>query len=191
MLRTDLLHMTDAGATDAVWRALSTDLLAWLRRRVPDDAADDLLQDVFLRVHERRGDLRDEDRIAGWVFRVARNAVVDWHRKKRPTAALDAEQPSDDTPNDDSVRLRQTLARWTAATIEDLPEKYRDILKLTELEELPYKTVASRTGLSVSGVKTRVQRGRELLRAKLQRCCTITLDTRAGLLDVQPRRDCC
>jgi RNA polymerase sigma-70 factor (ECF subfamily) len=171
--------------TDALWHALSDDLRAFLGRRVPEQAVDDLLQDVFLRVHTGIADVRDDERVAGWVFRIARNAVTDFYRRPNRTVPLTIEPAS---PPEEPLPIAATaLARWTAGSIDTLPERYRDVLRLTELEQKPYREVARALGLSLSGVKTRVARGRELLRGPVHRCCEVALDARGGVVEVTPR----
>src|SRR5687767_4413498 len=73
--------MATQPTTDAIWSHLSSDLRRFIRRRVPDDhVADDLLQETFVRVHRNVGTLQDADRVAAWVYRIARNVVHDHHR---------------------------------------------------------------------------------------------------------------
>jgi RNA polymerase sigma-70 factor, ECF subfamily len=87
--------MATPPTTDAIWSHLSSDLRRFIRRRVPDDhVADDLLQEAFVRVHRNLGTLQDADRLAAWVYRIARNVVHDHHRggTRHATVALaDAE----------------------------------------------------------------------------------------------------
>ena len=71
------------------WRSLDAALHGFFHSRVGDpQARADLVQDVLLRMHERRDQLRDEDRLEAWAFRVARNALVDHYRRKHPSEAL-------------------------------------------------------------------------------------------------------
>ena len=74
--------MPSQPSTEAVWSHLSSDLRRFVRRRVSDDhAADDLLQETFVRVHRNLGTLHEADRLAAWVYRIARNVIHDHHRK--------------------------------------------------------------------------------------------------------------
>ena len=74
--------MPSQPSTEAIWTHLSADLRRFIRRRVPDDhAADDLLQETFVRVHRNIGTLQEADRLAAWVYRIARNVIHDHHRK--------------------------------------------------------------------------------------------------------------
>lgn len=76
--------------------------------------------------------------------------------------------------------------------IDALPEPYREAIVLTELEGLTQKTLAQRLGISVSGAKSRVQRGREQLKQMLHECCSFEFDRRGKVIECEPRsRDAC
>lgn len=180
----------DQPTTEAVWSHLSADLRRFIRRRVPDDhAADDLLQETFVRVHRGIGTLQDGDRVAAWVYRIARNVVHDHHRQATdaPVALADAD-PVDDADD----RLGQVGCRacgWLDEMVRSLPDGYREAVQLAEVEGLPQQAVADRLGLSLSGAKSRIQRGRAMLRGILERCCRFEFDGRGNVVDYEPRPD--
>ena len=175
----------------SIWEQLSEDLRAFIRRRVPDDAtADDLLQDVFVRIHERLDQLGEDERVAAWVYRIARNRIADHYRQQRPSAPLPELAAEEPEPSDVPLR-NQLVGAWLAAMIEQLPDTYRDAVRMVELEGLSQVEVARRLGLSVSGAKSRVQRGRAELRRILDRCCHVELDRRGNVLDITSRDRCC
>lgn len=178
---------------ESIWEQLSDELRAFIRRRVPDDAtADDLLQDVFLRIHERLEQLGEDERVAAWVYRIARNRIADHYRQRqrRPSAPL-PELATDEPEPSDVPLQNQLVGAWLAVMIEQLPETYRDAVRMVELEGLSQVEVAQRLGLSISGAKSRVQRGRAELRRILDRCCHVELDRRGNILDITRRDRCC
>jgi len=178
-------------SSEELWRELHDALFKFIRGRVADDAtADDLLQDTFLRVHTNLDRLADDTRVAPWVFRIARNRIADHHRQ-RATHATVAEQDVAAEEPEPTVAENQLVGTWLAAMIDSLPEHYRDALRLVELEGLSQTEAASRLGLSVSGAKSRVQRGREKLRDTLDACCRVEFDRRGNVLDIEPRPRCC
>ncbi|MCI0462485.1 MAG: hypothetical protein L0Z62_36505 [Gemmataceae bacterium] len=80
--------MPSQPSTEAIWTHLSSDLRRFIRRRVADDhVADDLLQETFVRVHRHVGTLQGADRLAAWVYRIARNVIHDHHSRTGPCAA--------------------------------------------------------------------------------------------------------
>ena len=180
--------MTDAGLDPAgEWRRVDAALHGFYRARVPDpQLRADLVQDVLLRMHERREQLREDDRLDAWAFRIARNVLVDHLRRARPTDALPelgapAPEPSDDAP--------QILGAWLRAQIDTLPPRYREVLELTELRGLSQREAAEALGLPYSTLKSRVQRGRDQLHAQLLQCCDVEVDVRGRVTDFSPR-DC-
>lgn len=177
-------------STEAIWTHLSSDLRRFIRRRVSDDhAADDLLQETFVRVHRNLGTLHEADRLAAWVYQIARNVVHDHHRR----AASGAVALADADPVDDAdERLSQRRCGgcdWLDEMIGALPDGYREAVQLAEVEGLPQQEVADRLGLSLSGAKSRIQRGREKLKGVLDGCCRFEFDGRGNLMGYEPRPD--
>jgi RNA polymerase sigma-70 factor (ECF subfamily) len=186
--------VTDAPSTEAVWAAMSTDLRRWLRRRAPDEhAAEDMLQETFLRIHRNLDTLQDAERLGAWVTTIARHVLLDHARRRaaRPERDGDAgEAALHGTPSDDEApgaADARPLA-WVADAIDALPGTYREAVRLAELEGLSGGQVAERLGLSLSAAKSRVQRGRALLRQALDACCRFDFDRRGNLLGWE-RRD--
>jgi RNA polymerase sigma-70 factor, ECF subfamily len=191
-----------AGGAEAVWRDLHDQLLGFITRRVRTrEDAEDILQEVMLRIHRSSGELDRVERVSGWIYRIAQNAIVDYYRKparrELPTGSqLDAEERGGSEPasladEPDTAELRGELARCMTPLIERLPASYRQALMLTELDDVTQAEAAARLGLSVSGMKTRVQRGRERLKDLLLDCCHVELDRRQGVSGYRSRRGPC
>jgi RNA polymerase sigma-70 factor, ECF subfamily len=177
--------------TESVWQAFREPLWNYIARRVPNATdADDVLQDVFLKVHRQLPALENEERLAPWLYRVARNTLIDRYRRLdgtelvEPTDDLSASEP--EVPD-----AEQKIAACLKDMINGLPASYRDALVLSELEGLPQRLVAQRLGLSLSGAKSRVQRGRRLLREALLACCHFEFDQRGKIMEYVPRATCC
>lgn len=179
--------------TEEIWHGLHDRLLRTIRRHVADEAsAEDILQDVFLKIHTRIGTLRDEERLASWVYQIVRNAITDHLRRQRPSAPLPEELAAPDEPDEDEAGgAARQLVPFVKATIHGLPEPYRQALLLTEYEGLTQRELAERVGISLSGAKSRVQRGREKLKQLLLDCCHFEFDRRGGIIDYQPHCACC
>ena len=180
--------------TDAVWSDFSQRLGALIRSKVADPAdADDILQDVFLKVHLRLDTLQDESRLAPWLYQITRNAITDYYRSRRQTIELQESYPAESAA--DQTTAEQQLAGGLQEMIGSLPATYQEALILAEINGLSQNDVADRLALSYSGAKSRVQRGRRLLREALVNCCHIELDRRGGIIDYVPRdqlcRQCC
>ncbi len=165
-------------------------LRSFLRRRVRDDAtADDLTQETLLKVYRSRGTLRDDTRLEAWLYRVARSTLIDYHRRLRPTeelpAALAAER------RDEVAAMRTAMAASIHHFLAELPPAYREPVRLAELEGLPLAKIALRMNLSLTAVKSRVRRGRQMLRAKLQACCRFEFDRLGQVIGWERRKLLC
>ena len=178
----------------AAWQQLDADLRAFFSRRVPADDVDDLLQDCFLKVSHGLPSLQDRERLGAWVFRTARNLVVDHLRRRSssPTANSEREGTEHLVAEAPDADVSAQVGGWLPAMIDQLPAKYSQVLHQSELEERSQREIADRLGLSVSGVKSRVQRGRSMLRDKLLACCALEFDRRGGIQDYKRHapRDC-
>jgi RNA polymerase sigma-70 factor, ECF subfamily len=179
---------------DLQWRELHDRLLGFIARRVraPEDA-EDILQEVMLRIHQHHRDLEQADRVAAWVYRIATNAIADHYRKpaRRELPSEHASEAPEQWMDTTTADLRSELAQCLAPLLESLPPIYRQALSLTEFEGVTQTQAAERLGISVSGMKTRVQRARGQLKDRLLDCCHIDLDRRGGVTDYRTRRGSC
>lgn len=180
--------MSDAAIQSAL-HGLEGNLRAFVSRRVREVEVDDVLQDVFVRLQRGVGALQDEHRLEAWVYRVARSAIVDQYRaRQRHPLTADPDVPEQTVEADEASEAEQELARCIPGFVRALPEPYREALTLTELQGLTQKEAAERLGVSLSGMKSRVQRGREKLREAFDACCHIALDARGRAMECVPRQ---
>lgn len=182
--------MIEPGSRDA-WGELEARLRPFVARRVRGADVDDVLQDVFLRMHRGLPGLRDDQRFGPWVYQIARSAILDHRRSlaRHPSAGGEVlrEEPSEEPETDDDRAAEQMLAANVAPFIALLPSPYREALTLTELEGVSQREAAAMMGVSVSAMKSRVQRGRARLRELLEDCCAIALDVRGRVVECEPR----
>lgn len=168
--------------SESIWNAYAPELRRFLRRRGFDEATiDDLLQEVFLKIHVGLPTLNDGRKVRRWVYRIAHNVALDHVRAMRPGAALPEALP---LPESDPVQqTRASLSVCLVRHLERLPEPYREAIILADLQNTPQLEVARKHGMSLSGAKSRIQRGRERLRKLLNECCDLTFDHRGHLID--------
>ena len=174
-------------STQQIWEDFRAPLRSFIRQRVHDeDVADDLLQEAFLKIHNGIGSLKDDQRLTGWLYRIVRNTITD-HFRKAPFEELNTNNVAGHTEDVDDAS--QELATCVSRMVAELPEKYRHAIELAELQGTTQRRIASQLGLSVSGAKSRVQRGREQLKRKLLSCCNVELDSRRKVLNYEPRNE--
>lgn len=179
-----------AMTTEKVWEEFHPKLKQFVLRRIPDEqSSEDVLQDVFLKIHTRIDTLRDEEKLQSWIYQIARNAITDYYREHRTTLPLsEAPIAAVEAGDDDIIK---ELIPSIKAMVDSLPADYREALYLTEYQGITQRELAERLGLSFSGAKSRVQRAREKLKKMLLDCCHFELDRRGKVIDYQPHCDCC
>lgn len=169
------------------WQEHKSRLRGYIAKRVHESAAvDDILQDVYLKAYTSLHTVKSHGSITAWLFRIAANAIVDYYRSQKPWAGL-PDQLAAPEPERDYVA---ELANCLQPLISELPETYRSALVLSEIEGMPQKEVANRLGISLSGTKSRIQRGREKLRQRLLDCCDIEVGQN-GIIGYEPRDKNC
>jgi RNA polymerase sigma-70 factor (ECF subfamily) len=172
------------------WKELERYLRPYLARRVASPAdIDDLLQDIFVRMHQGLASLRDDERFGGWVYRIANSAIVDRARRqaRSPQAVLHDDVQVEGLADTAAEQLQADLGECVALFVSRLPSPYREAITLTELEGLTQKEAAEMLDISLSGLKSRVQRGREKIRYMFEECCQISVDARGRVIECQPR----
>jgi RNA polymerase sigma-70 factor (ECF subfamily) len=166
--------------------ALRDGLRHFIRRRAHESHVDDLVQEVFLRMQEHAGELREDERIAAWAFRIARNVVVDHHRRGHARGSREKLTADE---SESSANVNEIVAGWLRPMLALLPDEYAQALELVELEEVSQKDYAARAGLSISGAKSRVQRARTMLEGIVRACCDLEQDTRGNVIGFTRRAD--
>lgn len=169
-------------------------VVSYLRRFVGQAEAEDLAQDVFLKVHQGIEGFRGQARPSTWVFQIATHAALD-HLKSRShrtaqahvaSAVLDQIE-SQAIPAQDQEPVEEEMCRCIRGLVDDLPADYRTIIYLSELKELRVSEIADILGISPGAAKIRLHRARGLLRTQMEQDCRIILDERAELqCDLKP-----
>ena len=170
--------------SESIWEEFSKPLKNFIKRRVKNDQdVDDILQNVFYKIHNSISSLRDADKIYAWVYRIARNAVTDFYRTQK--SEEDIIELSEDIISEtgDELTANDEIAQCLIAMIKHLPEKYEQTIILTEFQNLTQKELGERMGLTVSGAKSRVQRARLKLKEMLLGCCHLEFDRLGNVID--------
>lgn len=176
--------------TEEIWNIFHSRLRLFIRKRVPDEQnADDILQEVFLKIHTHIDTLNDEQKMQGWVYQIARNAITD-HYREQAVHILPSDLPGSEIELPGNNVLAELLPS-IRIMINSLPPDDREALILTSFEGLTQRDLAARLQISVSGAKSRVQRAREKLRQMLLQCCHFEFDRRGRVIDYQPLCGCC
>ena len=180
--------MIEAEHLNVIWRRYHDRLLGFVGSKVgtPEDA-EDILQELFIRVHSGICCMQEWTVMEKLIYRIARNLIIDHYRKRRSAEALPDDIQADcclpEIEEDPIAKLAFSLRE----TVDDLPEPYRSALVATEYEGLTQAELAQAQGISLSAAKSRVQRARAKLKETLLECCHFELDSRGGILDYHER----
>jgi RNA polymerase sigma-70 factor, ECF subfamily len=169
-----------------VWTTTQDKLRNFVFRYTHDKAvADDIVQDVFLKVHSKIGQVRESDKLVGWIFQVTRHTITDYFRQKSKT--IDVKDIDWDS---DQVSLNDCVSSCLSDMLTTLPAKYREALELIELKNLSQLELANVLSISYSGAKSRVQRARQMLKEKMDESYNIQLDKYGNVLVCENKTPC-
>lgn len=170
-----------------MWEAYKDDLERFIGSRLGNRVeADDLLQEIFIKIHLNLQHLQNTQSLRPWIYRIARNAVMDHYRRR--LFFEDIERlglPSEESRIDDP-----DLAQCMPSFINKLPETYKTALVHADVERLGQKELAKKLGISYSGAKSRVQRARRLLQSYFTECCDIVSDKYGNTVSYEPKGKC-
>ncbi|GAB4334345.1 MAG: sigma-70 family RNA polymerase sigma factor [Calditrichia bacterium] len=173
-----------------IWKEFSETVLRFIRARVnSSETAEDLRQGVFLKVFRTLPSLQSSEKLNAWIFRIARNTVIDYYRAVKPADQLPTAIPAETEYFTDEISRR--LFRSCRKMADQLPEKYRRVFIEYYYKHKPLNEIAIRQELPLSTAKTRLQRARQQLQKMLNECCHFETDQRGNLLDYHEIRCCC
>jgi RNA polymerase sigma factor, SigZ family len=185
-------------STEKIWEEFSSALRSYISHRVSNSSQiEDILQEVFIKIHSNIDTLKDNAKIRGWVYQITRNTIIDYYRKQTIKLEdiddffLENEVAENNINNWIELEPAQKVAAGLKEMIADLPEKYSQALYLVEFEGITQVELAKKLGISVSGAKSRVQRGRQLLKDSLMKCCHFELDRYGTIINIHPICCCC
>jgi RNA polymerase sigma-70 factor (ECF subfamily) len=175
-----------------IYKQFHSGLLGYVTNKVRSKQdAEDILQNVFIRISSNIDKLKDEVKLKSWLFAIARNAIIDYYRVKANkrdvavTADIDEHVFAADDP-DPTKGLDQCLS----SMIGLLPEEYRAIIIDAEINGIKQKDLTDKYGLAYPSVRSRVQRGRERLKQLFLDCCHIETDRQGNVIDARGKKDC-
>lgn len=174
---------------ESIYNEFDKRLRNFILNRVSDTSiAEDILQEVYIKIHNRIDRLHDTDKLQSWIYQVARNTITDHYRRHKPVVELSDELSLSKQEDADAA---SSLAASLRVMIDCLKEKYQEALLLTEYKDLTQQELANQLGISLSGAKSRVQRAREHLKNILLDCCHFEFDRLGKIIDYHPRCDAC
>jgi RNA polymerase sigma-70 factor, ECF subfamily len=172
------------------YAGLHDEILRIIRMYIPDsDDSKDVLQEVFIKIHTRIGQLKTPDKVHSWVYRITRNEITDFYRKRKnpDTYELTLRYTEEEPENEAEFSIGRSLRKL----IEDMPEEDCDAFCLYELHDTPQQEIADLLGISYTAAKTRIHRTRKLIRDRLMECCHFEFDRYGRVVSYHQKACCC
>ena len=144
--------------------------LAFLKSRLKsEDLAEEVLQAAYVKSLEKGADLRKDESVVAWFYRILRNALVDHYRKAKTRKKALAATAKDETAED--PRLEKTVCKCVSALVPTIKPEYAEVLSQVDLEGAPVQEVALRFGMSANNASVRLHRARKALRDQVIQVC--------------------
>ncbi len=166
--------------TEQIWREFKEQLLGFIKARVNNnEIAKDILQEVFIKIHQKIDSINDNEKIASWVYQITRNTIIDFYRKEKNELAIaDLESILPETTELQNIDFSNCITPF----IKQLSEKNQDIINKISFGGISQKEYAEQNNLSYTATKSRVQRAREKLKKTFVDCCNIQTDRYGNII---------
>ncbi len=176
---------------EEIWLKFENKLRAFTLSKVHDESVtDDLLQELFVKMHENIDKVKDQTKLQSWIYQICRNLIIDYFRSQNKIQRNKLPDFDAEEENINEEFISETLDDMIKM-MSDLPPEYCEALCLTELGALSQKEYAEKIGISYSGAKSRVQRARKMLKDVLMKCCHYEFDKYGTVLGIYPVNCCC
>ncbi len=165
------------------------ELVRYVRHRVNDPGLSEaLVSDVLVKLYRHCEELSEVKNIRAWLYQVTRRTVYDYFREQSKLSAFSPELAEEDAYQESSITTE--LASLIPVLINCLPNKYAIPLRMSDLEGLPQQEIARQINLSLSGTKSRIQRGRQQLKELFHQCLHLEFDQKGIPVDFQVKANC-
>ena len=175
-----------------IYKQFHSDLLGYVKSKVRSrEDAEDILQNVFIKISANVDKLTEDVKLKNWIFTITRNAIIDYYRanatKKKFAVPDEIDENIFESDDPDPTK---GLDQCMNSMIGLLPEEYRDIIIDSEIKGIKQKDLADKYEMAYPSMRSRVQRGRERLKQLFYNCCHIETDKHGNILAAQGRTDC-
>lgn len=176
---------------ETIWEGCNANLMQFIKIKIRDDYdAEDILQEVFLKVCKNIYRLKDASKIKPYIYQTAKNSIIDYYRKRRDIAIEPEALTEQIIVEEENENLNTVISQCLKRMITTLPEKYQKPVKLYDIMGNKHKDISEKLKISISGSKTRVQRGRQRLKELLLDCCDFEFDAMGNIIDYKQKLNC-
>jgi RNA polymerase sigma-70 factor (ECF subfamily) len=169
------------------WNNVQSKLKGFVYKRVKDKAlTEDIVHDVFLKVQAKIHQVKESEKLVGWIYQITRNTITDHYRKNTRTINLKDIDWESSPPN-----FNDCVTNTINELIPTLPDKYRIPLEMAEIQNISQLEVAAKLNLNYTTAKARVQRARQMLKEKMAKVLVVRTDGYGNVILCKDRGPCC
>lgn len=184
------MNMIDKNNIDTIWQDLSMSLLKFIRSKVSSiEEAEDILQNVFIKIYNNIDGLIDEKKIKSWIYNITRNTIYDYYKQKRVNTVEFEDNMLNIADREDEWYLSE-ISSCIISMIKSLPTSYSEALLKVDIEGLSQKQLAEDLDISIPWAKSRVQRWRKILKEIFLWCCELEINKHGKIIDINPNKNC-
>lgn len=175
-----------------IYTQFHSSLLSFIRSKIKlKEDAEDILQNVFVKISANIEKLADKEKLQSWIYAITRNAIMDYYRANSNTNRVSVDEVLEDSLSEqETFDSTKGLDQCMSSMISLLPEEYRNIIIDSEIKGIKQKDLAEKYGMAYPSMRSRVQRGRERLKQLFYNCCHIETDRLGNVLEAQSRNNC-
>ena len=169
-----------------VWEQFHKELKSFIKRRINNQSdADDILQEVFEKIIINIEKVNQAKNQKQYLYGIVKNTINDYYRKRKYAISDKDLDNVNVFVEDEVLSLNEIIAIYLKSLIKQLPKIYQEAVYLTQFQNISQKDLAIRLNISYSGAKSRVQRGKEILKKMLLDCCNFQSDIYGNIIDVK------
>lgn len=169
-----------------IWEEHRSNLLNFVLSKIDyKNSAEDILQEVGIKLLDNLNRKTEIKNYKSWLFQVTRNTIADYYRKNKKQAEL-LSFPME--ANDINTTCVCDLSGFVIQNY--LPKKYGEPLFLSDVEQRPQKEIATELKLSLTATKSRIQRGRKMLKEMVSECIHLSYNNKGQIVDFELKKDC-
>mgnify|MGYP000409085935 CR=1 FL=1 len=171
-------------STQELWKIYHNQLLGFISSKVNDkETAKDILHEVFIKIHTNLQTVKEPVRLRSWIYQITRNTIIDYYRSKKGNEQIPLWVEEDEKLNVDE-EIQEELSLCLGYLISKLPKKYKTAIQISEIEGKTQQDLANYEKITLSGAKSRVQRGRDILKDMIFNCCEVEINKNKKVVDV-------
>lgn len=181
--------------TNQLWSTYSEQIRNYISARIEWPAVDDILQQVFLKAHEKMATVQEQKATKSWLYRIAQHSIIDWYRKEywwKQWTMDDTYRDAleNDTSSTNEKKIINNISSCLLPMIDSLDEQSQKVMKRYLEPNVTQSMIADELWISVSNIKVIVHRAKKKLKEKYQQCCYQYTDWKWSIIDTRCSNNC-